>query len=301
VVFMDHMMPGMDGIEAVKHIREAGYKGTIVALTADAIGGQADIFIKNDFNDFILKPIDIRQLNIIMNTYVRDKQPQNVLDEARSFAKRQQETQEMQAQNEKPAEQIAPDSVFFGAEIHGLDVNKCFKRFDRNEKVYINILRSYTAGVSSMLDKIETFNEDTLADYIIIVHGIKGVSYDISADEIAEEARGLEEAGKANDINYIKINHSSFMEHARNLISGIENVLSKLDTNSDKPVKDKPDIKILDNLVSACNDFDMDGADEAMDELEKYKYESDNDLIVWLRERIDRMEFEEIAKYLQCR
>jgi len=72
VVFMDHMMPGMDGIETVKHIRAAGYKEPIVALTANAVGGQAEVFMQNDFNDFISKPIDMRQLNVIMNTYVRD-------------------------------------------------------------------------------------------------------------------------------------------------------------------------------------------------------------------------------------
>ena len=295
VVFMDHMMPGMDGIEAVKHIREAGYKGTIVALTADAIGGQADIFIKNDFNDFILKPIDIRQLNIIMNTYVRDKQPQHVIDEAR---KQMYLKQQVQQKDKSEVKQESSDSMFFGVEIPGLDIEGGIKRFGGNEKIYLDVLRSYSAGVSSMLNKIETFSEDILADYIIKVHGIKGVSLDISAEQTANEAKDLEIAGKANDIDFIKANHSAFIKHARDLISGIEKALSTLDTDSDKPVKDKPDIKILFKMIDACNDFDMDGADEAMAELEEYKYESENDLIIWLRERIDRMQFEEIAEKL---
>ncbi|MCL2277741.1 MAG: response regulator, partial [Treponema sp.] len=134
VVFMDHMMPGMDGIEAVKHIREAGYKGTIVALTADAIGGQADIFIENDFNDFILKPIDIRQLNIIMNTYVRDKQPQHVIDEAR---KQMYLKQQSQQKDKSEVKQESSDSMFFGVEIPGLDIEGGIKRFGGNEKIYL--------------------------------------------------------------------------------------------------------------------------------------------------------------------
>jgi len=301
VIFMDHMMPEMDGIEAVKHIRDAGYKAPIIALTANAIGGQADIFIQNEFNDYILKPIDIRQLNVVMNIYVRDKQPQDVIDEARNFAKQQQQAQlEKQSQNNDKhvTEQNSQESMFYGVEIPGLDVAKGLKRFNDNEKIYLNVLRSYAAGISSMLDKIEVFKEDTLSDYIIKVHGIKGVSIDISAEQIADEAKDLEEAGKVKDINFIKANHSAFMEHARNFISGIENALLKLDTNGDKPLKDKPDIKILIKLIGACNDFDMDGADEAMEELEKYKYESDNDLIIWLRNAIDRMQFEEIAEKL---
>jgi CheY-like chemotaxis protein len=63
IIFMYHMMPGMDGIEATKIIRGLGYKHPIVALTANAIAGQAEIFLKNGFDGFIFKPIDTRQLN----------------------------------------------------------------------------------------------------------------------------------------------------------------------------------------------------------------------------------------------
>jgi CheY-like chemotaxis protein len=73
IVFMDHMMPKMDGMEAVKIIRELGYKHTIVALTANAVIGQAEMFLKNGFDDFISKPIDIRQLDSVLNKFVRGK------------------------------------------------------------------------------------------------------------------------------------------------------------------------------------------------------------------------------------
>jgi len=295
VVFMDHMMPEMDGIETVKHMREAGYKAPIVALTANAIGGQADIFIKNNFDSFILKPIDIRQLNVIMNTYVRDKQPQDVIDEAR----KQMQLKKQSQQNDKPVTgQNSADSIFYGVDIPGLNITEGLKRFDGNEKVYNDVLRSYTAGVSSMLDKIETYSEDTLSDYIIRVHGIKGISFDIFADAVAEEAKKLEEAGKLKDLEFINKNHFAFLEHARNFVSSIENALSNINKDSNKPLKNKPDKKILLKLIDACNDYDMDGADEVMAELEKYKYESDRDLVVWLRNAIDRMQFEEIAEKL---
>jgi CheY-like chemotaxis protein len=63
IIFMDHFMPKMDGIEAVKIIREYGYTRPIVALTANALVGQAGMFMENGFDGFISKPIDIRQLN----------------------------------------------------------------------------------------------------------------------------------------------------------------------------------------------------------------------------------------------
>jgi len=82
VVFMDHMMPKMDGIETTKNLRKGGYKGTIIALTANALVGNAEMFMQSGFDDFLSKPIDVRQLNSILNKWVRDKHP----EEAKKYA-----------------------------------------------------------------------------------------------------------------------------------------------------------------------------------------------------------------------
>ncbi|MCL2069478.1 MAG: response regulator [Treponema sp.] len=82
VIFMDHMMPQMDGIETTQKLRVMGYRGTIVALTANALAGNADMFKQNGFDDFISKPIDLRNLNSILNKFVRDSHsPKNHLRE----------------------------------------------------------------------------------------------------------------------------------------------------------------------------------------------------------------------------
>jgi CheY-like chemotaxis protein len=73
VIFMDQMMPVMDGIEATKLIRESGYIHPIVALTANAMSGQLDMFLSSGFDGFISKPIDIREMNDVLNKYIRDK------------------------------------------------------------------------------------------------------------------------------------------------------------------------------------------------------------------------------------
>ena len=73
IIFMDHMMPVMDGMEAVKELRTMGYKSPIIALTANAVVGQQDIFISNGFDGYISKPIDIRQLNDSLNKFIRDR------------------------------------------------------------------------------------------------------------------------------------------------------------------------------------------------------------------------------------
>jgi CheY-like chemotaxis protein len=87
VIFMDHYMPEMDGMETTKVIRGLGYKNPIVALTANALVGQAKIFLENGFNGFLTKPIDTRQLNATLNKFVRDSYPIEVVEAARKLKK----------------------------------------------------------------------------------------------------------------------------------------------------------------------------------------------------------------------
>ena len=75
IIFMDHMMPGMDGIETTQKLRAMGYNGAIVALTANAIVGNEEVFAQNGFDGFISKPIDAQQLNLVLNRFVRDQHP----------------------------------------------------------------------------------------------------------------------------------------------------------------------------------------------------------------------------------
>jgi signal transduction histidine kinase/CheY-like chemotaxis protein len=75
IIFMDHMMPKMDGIEATKIIRSKNYTAPIVALTANAIVGNDEMFKSNGFDDFISKPIDVRDLNRVLYKFVRSRRP----------------------------------------------------------------------------------------------------------------------------------------------------------------------------------------------------------------------------------
>ena len=77
IIFMDHMMPYMDGIETTHKLRSMDYKGTIVALTANALTGNDKMFKQSGFDDFISKPIDLKQLDAILNRHVRDKNNDN--------------------------------------------------------------------------------------------------------------------------------------------------------------------------------------------------------------------------------
>jgi signal transduction histidine kinase/CheY-like chemotaxis protein len=116
IIFMDHMMPKMDGIEATKILREMGYKETIIALTANAIVGQAEMFMKNGFDGFISKPIDVRQLNATLNKMIRDKQPFEVIDAARRQKAARKTAQETPQQMLPPAALLAREIFVRDAE-----------------------------------------------------------------------------------------------------------------------------------------------------------------------------------------
>ena len=74
IIFMDHMMPKLDGIETTRKLREEGYNNPIIALTANAIAGQQEFFLASGFDAYISKPIDLRQLNDSLNKFIRDKE-----------------------------------------------------------------------------------------------------------------------------------------------------------------------------------------------------------------------------------
>ncbi|MCL2260097.1 MAG: ATP-binding protein [Fibromonadales bacterium] len=80
LVFMDHMMPGMNGVEATKYMRDLGYDLPIIALTANAVVGTKEMFLENGFNDFLSKPIDIVKLNAILEHWI-PKEKQNEAEE----------------------------------------------------------------------------------------------------------------------------------------------------------------------------------------------------------------------------
>lgn len=73
IIFLDHLMPQMDGIETAKKLRSLGYAGVIVALTANALAGNDEMFSRNGFDDFITKPIDARHLDKVLNKFIASR------------------------------------------------------------------------------------------------------------------------------------------------------------------------------------------------------------------------------------
>ena len=304
-IFMDHMMPGMDGIEATRIIREeigTEYAKTvpIIALTANAIVGNEEMFLSKGFQAFLSKPIEIERLDSVIREWVRDKELE------KSFTGRQicmdgQTYVDIRSGKERRAELERRGGLerrTLGKIIPGLDIGKGIERFGGDEDSFLHVLASYVVNTRPLIEKIRKVNKGNIADYAIAVHGIKGSSRGICAELMGTKAEILEKAAREKDLSYVLANNSAFINSAEKLINDIDKMLKEIAEDNPKPKKDKPDDSALEKLLEACKAYDMDGVDEAMESITGYDYESDGGLAQWLTENVDQMNFDLIIEKL---
>jgi signal transduction histidine kinase/DNA-binding NarL/FixJ family response regulator/HPt (histidine-containing phosphotransfer) domain-containing protein len=289
-VFMDHMMPDMDGIEAVRHIRELGtqYAQTvpIIALTANAIAGNDELFLRNGFQAFLSKPIDIKELNAAINTWVRDRAYER--KHAAELAALQ--TASEAAAREEPSG-VPPEFLA----IPGLALSEAVQRFGGWEGLFATLC-SYVTHTPKLLEELRA--GPPAERYAVTVHGIKGSSRGIAAEAVADQAEALEKAARAGDTGFMEAHTGSFISAAEELIAALHKALEASESGQAKPLREKPDPQLLKQISSAAAAYDINAIDRAVEELQKYRYQTDDELISWLRERIDLSEFDEIQKRL---
>jgi len=293
-IFMDHMMPGIDGVEATRLIREIGtdyaQNVPIIALTANAIVGNEEMFLSKGFQAFVSKPIEISRLDAVIREWVRDKGQEKLCS-------RSEEHHSSSAVQRNDINQ-----EIINRTISGLNIEKGIKRFSGGVNAYHDVLSSYAKNTPPLLKAAEeaSKNQNRLSDYETIVHGIKGSSRGIFADEIADLAESLEKAAHEGNYAYIAVLNGKFTNIARRLISDIEGMLQKIQNGNHKPRKDKPDKEILNKLREACINYEMTIVDTVIAELEAFEYESDSELVVWLRKNVEQTNFDEIADRLSA-
>jgi CheY-like chemotaxis protein len=296
-VFMDHMMPEMDGMEAVRIIREeigTDYAKSvpIIALTANAITGNEEMFLSKGFQAFLSKPIEIARLDTVIRQWVRNEEQEKL------FREQQKEQNGPTPPDGRDERERGPSRRPPGLEIAGLNLDGGIRRFGGDEDTYFNVLRSFAANTPLLLEKIKTVTRNDLTDYGIVVHGIKGSSRGICADPLGDTAEKLEKAAKAGDYDFIADRNAPFMEAAWKLVSEIDEMFSRINTDNPKPRKDKPDQDVLKRILEACRCYDMDTVDAAVKELEEFEYESGGELVPWLWENVQRFNLEQIIERL---
>jgi len=282
------MMPGMDGVEATKIIREkigTEYAKTvpIIALTANAILGNEEMFLRNGFQAFIPKPIEIARLDAVLRQWVRDKTKEDEL---------------VAETNDSPNETTT--TQFFPYRIEGVDLQKGLERFSGDMNSFLQVLRSYAVNTPPLLASSMDVTRENLAAYGITVHGIKSASRGICAEVVGKAAEALEKAAKEGNLSFIRENNANFINITERLIGALNDMFAELAVENSKPKKDRPDPVVLAGLLTACKAYDMDGVDAAMTEIESCEYNSGNGLASWLRENVDKMNFAQIIEKLSA-
>jgi len=269
-------MPKMDGIETTQKIRELGYTHPVFALTANAIVGQQETFLASGFDGYISKPIDIRQLNDSLNKFIRDK-----------------ENNRMEPEQPKKTEVKKMD-----IKIPGIDAETGLALYNGEADIYLAVLRSFVPNAYKTIEKLRAVSEETLTDYIVNVHGLKGISSGIGAEKVRASALELELEAKAGNLAGILAKNDALLKEAGDLAADIQAWLEELDTRNPKPMLERPDPGLLARLKKSFEAYDMKGIDEVMDEMESADYRENASLVAWLREKINAMDFSSAASRL---
>jgi CheY-like chemotaxis protein len=293
----------MDGIEATRIIREEigteyAKNVPIIALTANAIVGNEEMFLKNGFQAFLSKPVEITRLDAVIREWVQDEEIEKQLGQVSVNGELVLNTRSDSERRKILPGRRAQDLRSRLRKINGLDANKGLERFNGDEESYIQVLHSYVVNTQPLLEIMKKVNKDNLHEYVISVHGIKGSSRGICATELGDRAEALEKAAREGKFDYLTANNEAFIEEADKLLDSLDNMLNQIASKKIKTKKDKPESGILKKLFAACSAYNMDEVDNVMAELEAYDYESDDGLAAWLRKNVDKMNFTEIKEKL---
>ncbi len=275
LVFMDHMMPVMDGVEATKTIRSMGYEGLpIIALTANVVSGTKDYLISNGFNDFLSKPIDRVLLNDALIRWLpKDKYTLDYVAPTPS---------------QNPA---SKESLHEIRKIHELDVDTAIMDLSGSEDAYLTVVKQFVKSMDKYVaDLMKTYNTKDYTNYSIIVHGIKSSLRSIGATKKGNLAYALECASKEMRTEICDEKTTEFCESVI-ILNGL---LKKSLHGNEVPKEVAADTEklsaLLVTLKTACEQGNCNLADETAGELKGFAQYRD------IVELVEIMEYEEAAR-----
>ncbi|MGN0169935.1 MAG: ATP-binding protein [Lachnospiraceae bacterium] len=264
MIFMDHMMPEMDGVEAVGIIRtqcgENGRAPAIIALTANVIKGTREMFLENGFQAFLPKPIEKEQLHEIMSTFIpeKDKVPDNTTTVAEEFT-------------EEDVQQLA---------MEGVDVRTGLSLRKEGVKSYLELLELfYTDGLEKVIFIGQLADAEDYKNYEIEVHALKSAAANIGALELSGMAKANEYAARDGREEFIQDNYETLLEEYDAVLGEIERVLRKFgrlgdDDNEDESLPTLPETVLIgriEDILASLEDFKPKDAAHKVDELLEYR------------------------------
>jgi len=250
LVFMDHMMPSMDGVETMHKIRSINddyYKQVpIIALTANAVNGTREVLLSEGFDDFMTKPIELSALDRVLSTYIPEELMEAPIDKINTF-------------EPKTADMVKPVASAL------LDTAEGLLYTGDDYEIYRDILSLFVRESTEKRSNLTMLCElGDWKNYIIAVHALKSAAKNIGADSLSELAKELEFAGKAGNFAFIKEKNQSLTE----LIGSVSDEAERFLISNSKAASDSeallPEIdrdklaKHAVGIIRACGNFDGD-------------------------------------------
>ncbi len=254
---MDHMMPGMDGVEASKKIRELpdhdGYykDAAIIALTANANVDAKEAFASAGDNEFVTKPIEIFELAMA----IKRNLPKELIKKP------------VHIQDISPSQmtKILPAIV-------GINVAEGIKN-SGSQELFENLLGDFYKLIDMKSTKIEKCLEDgMIRDFTIEVHALKNTARMIGATELSEMFKEMEDLGHEEKLAEVKERIPKVLEKFREYKGSLAKYSSQNDDEKEEIPKEEI-IALLEDIKDAMDNFDVDRADEDMKKLESVKIE----------------------------
>lgn len=237
IIFMDHMMPELDGIDTLKLIRKRDgdyFKNVpIIALTANAVSGVREMFMSEGFNDYLTKPIEIAKLERAIKSHL----PKQYIN-SNKMAK---------VEERKAATAIT---------IPGVDVNIGMMNCMNNEGSYLEILDiTYADGLKKLELIKKLYDERDIKNLTVEIHAVKSVAASVGAIALSDTARDLEYAGRHEDINYIDSNFEAVYNQYKDFINSLM-PFHRHTENTSVIVKDVSDEELERNIADLKNYLD---------------------------------------------
>ena len=254
MVFLDHMMPGLDGIETMEELKKENLipdETTMVALTANAVVGARETYFEAGFGDYLSKPIEIKELveklkaHLPKYAYKKDEPTSeaepDLSEEVLEFApagEMDEEVPEFSAAGEldnevlefapEGEEEIPPGRGFDMKALRnmGLDTELAKRYCAGDEGLYFDMLLEYVNSHDERQQTLDDFYEKKdFRGYMVTVHALKSNSKSIGAKNLSEEAAALEMAARDGDEEYIKKKHEAVMYDYGKLVENIQSAV----------------------------------------------------------------------------
>jgi HPt (histidine-containing phosphotransfer) domain-containing protein len=241
--------------------------------------------------------VDIKQLDMVLNHWIRDKQSEATLKEAEA-----RNSTVDSGGGEDKGRLDAEGEWLLGHAVEGVDFTAALALYGNSGAAYIPVLRSFVTHTPRLFEKMDVHLESSPPDYTVEVHGFKGTCNAVCAEVAGALARELELASKEGTFDLVRERHGELRRMALELMERLGTLLEEWDgglSSVAKERREEPEGALLARLSSAAAGFNSNGIEEVLRELEQYRYEKGGDLVLWLRERAEQFDYDAIHRKLK--